>query len=46
MPDVTEPFSRLTRLGVIGLPVKYSPAESEGSEESAGGNMSDWKESD
>lgn len=42
----TAPFSRLTNFNVGCLPEKNSPAVNEGSEDGAGGKMSDWKESD
>lgn len=40
------PEERSTRFLGADFPVKNSLAESEGSEEGAGGKMSDWKESD
>ena len=40
------PVSRETSLREIGLPVKNSLAEREGSIDGAGGKMSDWKDSD
>lgn len=42
---VMVPFSRLTRFGGATLPSKNSRAERAGSDEGAGGKMSDWKES-
>lgn len=42
----TAPFSRLTSFRIGCLPEKNSPAVREGSEDGAGGYMSDWKESD
>ena len=42
----TVPVSSETYLSEMAFPEKNSPAESEGSMEGAGGNMSDWNESD
>jgi hypothetical protein len=44
--EETAPVSRETSLSETALPVKNSPAVREGSIEGAGGNMSDWNESD
>lgn len=43
VPAKTVPLSRLTRLGATILPAKNSPAERAGSEDGAGGKISDWK---
>ena len=43
VPANTAPFSRLTRLGATVFPEKNSPAERAGSEDGAGGKISDWK---
>ena len=42
----TTPLSRLTNFKVGCFPEKNSPAVKEGSEDGAGGKISDWKESD
>jgi hypothetical protein len=44
-PEKMAPFSRDMTLGVKSLPVKNSPAVTDGSGDGAGGKMSDWKES-
>jgi hypothetical protein len=43
VPAKTVPFSRLTRLGATFFPEKNSPAERAGSDDGAGGKISDWK---
>ena len=45
-PAEIEPSSSETSFGAAVLPEKNSAAERAGSAEGAGGNMSDWKESD
>jgi hypothetical protein len=44
--EETAPVSSETNLSEMGLPEKNSPDVREGSIEGAGGNMSDWNESD